>query len=344
MTRDIRADARLLGGEASGTRILCPGPGHSKNDRSLSLRRSVKSPIGYFVHSFAEDDILACLDHVRHRLGLPEFSPGAYKPPPDPAPVPEADDAGADNIDYARRIWHEAKPITGTIAEYYLYLRGLRLDSDIDFSGVLRFHPKLRLDGKNVPGMVALMRDILTNEPRAIQRTFLTKGGHKICRKMLCPTKGCAIKIDRVQGSTSLAIGEGLESTLSGRVFGYSPAWAVGPAGAIGSFPVLDGVEHLLIFAENDHSGANEAACTECGERWLAAGRTVEIISPPARCKDLNDELRSLPAMSLGERSENFLSICDKFWPGASIVPASDGGVVAKIKEIGVAAFLVEGS
>lgn len=243
MTRDIRADAKLLGGEASGTRILCPGPNHSKNDRSLSLRRGAKSPIGYWLHSFAQDDITICLDHVRAHLGLPEFSPGAYKPPPAPDPEPEADDAGA-NIEYAKRIWREAKPIGGTIAEYYLFAqRGLRLDSDIDWHGVLRFHPRLQLDGKYVPGMVALMRDILTNEPRGIQRTFLTTEGRKITRRMLGPAKNCAIKLDHVHGST-LAIGEGLESTLSGRVFGYSPAWAVGSAGGIASFPAIDGVEH----------------------------------------------------------------------------------------------------
>ena len=127
--------------------------------------------------------ILACLDHVRARLGLPEFSPGSYKPPPPaPDPEPEAEDNTGANVDYARRIWHEAKPIGSTLAQYYLFAqRGLLLDRDIDWSGVLRFHPKLRLDGKNVPGMVALMRDILTNEPLAIQRTFLTKEGRKIC-------------------------------------------------------------------------------------------------------------------------------------------------------------------
>ena len=138
--RDIRRDAVLLQGEAHGTGILCPGPGHSKSDRSLSLRRSAKSPIGYFLHSFSGDDFEACADHVRHKLGLPEFEPGAYKPPA-PKQEPEAADPSA-NMEYARKIWTEAKPIEGTAAEYYLFAqRGLHLDSGLDWSDTLRFHP-----------------------------------------------------------------------------------------------------------------------------------------------------------------------------------------------------------
>lgn len=326
MTRNLRDDARALGGEARGTGILCPGPGHSKGDRSLSLRRSVKSPIGYFVHSFAGDDFADCLDHVRHKLNLPEFEPGAYKPPaPKEDPEPESNEPQA-NTEYARKIWCEAKPITGTIAENYLFVqRGLHLDSDRDWWDTLRFHPKLRLDGKNTPGMIALMRDIETKEPRAIQRTFLSKDGCKITRRMLGPAKSCAIMIDQI-GGTALSIGEGLESTLSGRIFGYSPAWAVGSAGAIASFPAISDIERLFIFAENDKSGANEDAVLECRERWAGAGRMVTAIRPLAEYGDLNDEWLGLPSLPLQERGETFLAITAKYWPGTEIVPADQGG------------------
>ena len=129
--------------------------------------------------------------------------------------------------------------------------------------------------------MIALMRDIESLAPRAIQRTFLSRDGLKITRRMLGPAKGCAIMIDQIDG-TSLAIGEGLESALSGRVFGYAPAWAVGSAGAIASFPVLQEIERLFVFAENDKSGANENAILECRERWIASGKQVNAIRPSA--------------------------------------------------------------
>lgn len=321
MTRDLHADARLLGGEASGTGILCPGPNHSKSDRSLSLRRSVKSPLGYFFHSFSGDSFEDCSDLIRLKLGLSEFEPGAYKPPIKKDPESESNEPSA-NSDYAKRIWEEAKPIKGSLAEKYLFQqRGLRLDSDRDWSDTLRFHPKLRLEGKNTPGMVALMRDIETSRPRAIQRTFLSKDGLKITRRMLGPAKGRAVMLDRLDG-TSLAIGEGLESTLSGRVFGYCPAWAVGSAGAIAAFPVLPEIEHLFIFAENDRSGANENAIFECRERWAAAGKRVTAVRPSRG--DLNDELLALPFLPPQERGMTFLEVCTRFWPGAEIVAEPD--------------------
>lgn len=38
MTLDPRAVARALGGHVSGRNIAAPGPGHSRADRSLSIK------------------------------------------------------------------------------------------------------------------------------------------------------------------------------------------------------------------------------------------------------------------------------------------------------------------
>src|SRR5438132_973991 len=66
-----------LGGELAGRdRILCPGPGHSPHDRSLSVRLDPAAPEGFLVHSFAADDWRECRDHVRHSLGcVPSAAP-----------------------------------------------------------------------------------------------------------------------------------------------------------------------------------------------------------------------------------------------------------------------------
>jgi hypothetical protein len=72
----LRTIARALGGEISGRQILAPGPGHSRFDRSLSIRIEPAAPGGFVVHSFAGDDPIVCKDHVRQRLGLPEWKPG----------------------------------------------------------------------------------------------------------------------------------------------------------------------------------------------------------------------------------------------------------------------------
>jgi hypothetical protein len=71
--------AELLGGDVSGDEALAPGPGHSDVDRSLSVKLDSIAPDGFVVHSFAGDDAIACRDHVRRKLGLPEFEPRKKK-------------------------------------------------------------------------------------------------------------------------------------------------------------------------------------------------------------------------------------------------------------------------
>ena len=77
----LRSWAWALGGETSGNGVICPGPGHSARDRSLSVTPSVTAPNGFLVNSFAGDDPIACLDYVRARLGLPVFRPGPSQKP-----------------------------------------------------------------------------------------------------------------------------------------------------------------------------------------------------------------------------------------------------------------------
>jgi uncharacterized protein DUF3631/Toprim domain-containing protein len=67
--------AELLGGDISNGEVLCPGPGHSETDRSLSVKAAPKADGGFVVHSFCGDDPIACRDHVRRKLGLPAFEP-----------------------------------------------------------------------------------------------------------------------------------------------------------------------------------------------------------------------------------------------------------------------------
>ena len=112
----------------------------------------------------------------------------------------------------------------------------------------LRFHPSCPFGGLTYPCMIALFRDIQTNAPKAIHRTALGSGGIKLGRKALGPIGGCAIKLsDDVDVEQSLVIGEGVETVLAGMQLGFRPAWALGSAGAIKSFPVLAGIEALTI-------------------------------------------------------------------------------------------------
>jgi hypothetical protein len=71
----INKIAEALGGDVVNGEALVPGPGHSAEDRSLAIKLDSAAPDGFVVHSFAGDDPIACRDHVRRKLGLPEFDP-----------------------------------------------------------------------------------------------------------------------------------------------------------------------------------------------------------------------------------------------------------------------------
>lgn len=67
--------ARSLGGDVTPNGIVCPGPGHSARDRSLSVMLDPHAPEGFIVHSFSDDDPIQCREHVRAKLGLPDWQP-----------------------------------------------------------------------------------------------------------------------------------------------------------------------------------------------------------------------------------------------------------------------------
>lgn len=76
---DIKSIARALGGDVVGRdQVVAPGPGHSRRDRSLSVRVSATAPDGFMTHSHAGDDWRVCRDHLKHALGLPT---GMASPP-----------------------------------------------------------------------------------------------------------------------------------------------------------------------------------------------------------------------------------------------------------------------
>jgi hypothetical protein len=132
---------------------------------------------------------------------------------------------------------------------------------------------------------VALLRDIHTNEPKAIQRTAVTAFGDKIGRMTLGPKTGTAAKIAPAGGT--LVVGEGLETVLSAVMRGFAPAWSLGDAGELGKFPVLPDIETLRIVVDNDEAG--RAAALKCSRRWTGAGRDVRRLIPRRAGADFND-------------------------------------------------------
>lgn len=247
----LREIARALHGEVQGSRVAAPSPGHSRIDRSLSVKLSAQSPTGFIVHTFSGHDFREARDYVASKLGL---GPDAWKSrqfgdsssrmgvsgQPDPKPgsrdrqqvahVEPLSDNGA-RIARAVAIWNEAGDARGTIVERYLASRSLNLVDNIH--EVIRFHPRCPWRDEEqdrtvyVPCMVALMRSVITDQPQAIHRTRLSPAGKKLGRRMLGIAAGAAVKIDsNAEVTSGLAIGEGVESCLAARQLGFRPVWA----------------------------------------------------------------------------------------------------------------------
>lgn len=305
---DLRTIARALGGEISGRQILAPGPGHSRFDRSLSIRIEPAAPGGFVVHSFAGDDPIVCKDHVRQWLGLPEWKPGDEQDRRVDASQREQFERTAIDREAAKRprseddqvrikravaIWNEGRDPRGTLAETYLNMhRKLWLGDDLA-GGVLRFHPacpwRNESTGKTdrVPALIAAFRSIDDGTITAIHRIALNGDGAKISRRMLGIVHRAAVMLDPI--GAELAIGEGLETGMAARQLGVGcPTWALGSTGGIAGFPILQGVKTLNILGETGE--ASRQAIHFCARRWEGAGRRVRVTTPDIG-NDLNDEL-----------------------------------------------------
>jgi putative DNA primase/helicase len=303
--------ARRLGGEVSGRdAVLCPGPGHSPRDRSLAVKFDATAPDGFVIYSHAGDDWRVCRDHVRELLGLPRWEPGDEQrrsvPPHNidtwdlaaiEAEANESPRALTEDeiirIANARRIWEEAQDPRGTLAERYLR-EHRRLKLPDDHAGrVLRFHPRCPWRNENtgkidrVPALIVPFRSIDNDAITAVHRIALNSDGTKLGRRMQGILHRVAIKLDAP--SDRLAIGEGLETCMAARQFGYTPAWALGSDGGISFFPIVDGVNLLIILGEQ--GAASARAIKMCGTRWRKAGRRVRVVMPTPQFSDLNDVL-----------------------------------------------------
>jgi hypothetical protein len=295
MRLDVRAIARAMGGDViNRTSANVPGPGHSRSDRSLSITIKPSAPGGFIVYSHAGDNPIECRDYVRERLGLEKWEGEHRRARTTPFVVT---DAGPDpqkerNKAFALRIWGESTDPRGTLVERYLK-EHRSLDLPPDLAGaVIRFHCALYYDPQTRhPAMVCLLRNIETDEPTGIHRTYLDRNtAAKIDRKMFGIAKGAAIKLDPTSGDT-LTIGEGVETVMSARAAGYRPAWALGSSVAVRTFPVLKRPAEITILEENDPTSRRDVKL--CAKRYLAARKPVNIVTSHVG-NDFNDAWKAM--------------------------------------------------
>jgi hypothetical protein len=137
--------------------------------------------------------------------------------------------------------------------------------------------------------MVARVTHAETCEPQTLHMTRLDESGAKIERRLIAgyAKRGGVIRLwpdDMV--TMGLAIAEGIETALSAAHV-YTPIWSCIDAGNLSTFPVLPGIESLVIFADHDDAGLD--ASRACARRWRDAGREVRIRTPREHRHDVND-------------------------------------------------------
>lgn len=224
-----------------------------------------------------------------------EGAGGAKSSAPRPLPARNDQPDDAERTERAIAIWKETVPLAGTPAEQYLRRRG------VPYNGAaLRWHPSCPFGkGTKVGCMIGIVRNIITNAPQAIHRTAIDPQGRKLSelgsngRLTYGPIGGGAIKLTPNEDVTTvIAIGEGIETTLSIRNLPdleAMPVWSLIAANQLAAFPVLPGLECLWIGVDNDESGTGQRAADEATSRWAAVGCEVFRVKPKRIGTDLND-------------------------------------------------------
>jgi hypothetical protein len=188
-------------------------------------------------------------------------------------------------------VWHEARPITGTLGEHYLRNRGI--------TGLLppslRHHPGLKHTdtGLVLPCMVAAVQ-ARNRSIDGLHRTFLLSDGTDKApvskpKKMLGKVAGGAVRLAAAE--RELAIGEGIETSLSFQRATGVPTWAaLSTSGMLAIvLPPLPIAATVYLLVDMDPAG--EAAAQAAAARLSREGRTVKL-ARPAIGKDFNDALR----------------------------------------------------
>jgi putative DNA primase/helicase len=199
--------------------------------------------------------------------------------------------------------WEESRDIRDTLTDKYLRLRGLDIFSPYlrgEPARVLRFHPSAYYAaGIRRPALVAKIE----HEQHGfvgVSVTYLALDGSfkstlDPARKFWGAPAGGAVRLGTPRAGCWLAIGEGIESTLSVAQSCEVPGWAALSAYFMPKLALPAAVDMVAICADNDERGTGERLARQAANNFFAEGRRVRIAVPPRpdgmRKVDYNDLL-----------------------------------------------------
>ena len=282
--------------DGRGQHIRCPLPSH--NDRNPSFRWDNKR-LAWFC-SCGGGDVLAL---VQGMLSLSftdalkwacawldgDCHTTLANTPATPLKKPNSAAVSVnENKERALKIWKQAKPLAGTLAERYLQEhRGITLNP---LPPSLRFHPRLyhKDSEQHFPALVTAIQ-APDKAITAVHRIFLdpttaAKANVQNPKLTLGSMNGGAVRL--AAAGETLILCEGLEDGLTLLQATGLPTWAtLGTAGLV-NVHIPDTVQEIIIAADSDPAG--QKAALAAAERFTREGREVRIATPPQNQKDFN--------------------------------------------------------
>ena len=224
-----------VGGEWHCHYGLAPGPGHSKNDRSLRIALHKSDLDDVVLHSYCGDDVLEVKRAWRNEGLLPRrgHSDHVIDPPKiTKAKLDrlkrDADGAAEAAKRQSRASWLHSlsRPGAGTIVEAYLAGRGIAIDplpETVRFLPASAKHPHPAMvaafgcQRQSMPGSYHLPLDCVTG----LHITYLRADGSGKAeidpsKRMLGAVKGSPLALVPPRDGLGLLIAEGVETALSG--------------------------------------------------------------------------------------------------------------------------------
>ena len=279
-----------LGGELSGqNRAHIPAPGHSKEDRSVSLLLTQDRRL--VIHAFGNgSDWREIRDTLRERGYINAQGQLVGEGISDDYHAP--DRSKVEKQATAQRIWELGRPVAGTLSERHPRLRAItRALTGPDVFRHVQDCPLAIYDNgtRTKPALVAAIRTP-EGDLTAVEITYLAPNGQRadqlrIPRKMVGPVpRGSAVRIDPV--ADEMLVGEGIFTTLSASERFQLPAWALLSTSIMKNFTPPTSVRSILIAGDNGEDGRRTA--NMLGDRLRAANLRVRIEFPPDDCDDFN--------------------------------------------------------
>jgi hypothetical protein len=284
----LHAIVRAVGGDLyqGGARANIPAPGHSRNDRSISLLLSRGRLV---VHGFGGADWRAALRMLREQ-GLIDGDGRVVNEGCVSVAAPDR----SCRIRTARDLWEGAGPITQATLSL-AYLQGRRVLSDPDGISDLRHHARAPISvyrerSATRPALVACVRGP-GGDLTAVELTYLDPNGRRavglrLSRKTvgLVPT-GAAVRL--ASAASEMLVAEGVITTLSAIERFNLPGWALMSAGNLSGWTPPGGVRRVLIAA--DRGAVGQGAAERLRHRLSAVGLSARIRLPDLPFGDWNE-------------------------------------------------------